>query len=270
VRLLSDGRTYQVATLGILLTLSMVWLDFGATPFGTAAALAGSVGTQILCARFWRLPAIDVRSALITGCSLGLLLRTNDPVFDLAAGVIAILSKFVLRVDGRHIWNPACFAIVVLKAIFAYQIWISPGQWGSTAWFGAFALCLGALVLQRSRRIDTGLFFLGVYATLLCCRAVWLGDPWAIPLHQLQSGSLIIFSCFMVTDPRTTPNRRAGRLLFAAGVALLGYYLAFFEQWRPALYVSLFLLAPLVPLIDRILPGTHYRWGAMEPKARGA
>jgi hypothetical protein len=63
-----------------------------------------------------------------------------------------------------------------------------------------------------------------------------------------------------VTDPRTTPDHRFGRFAFAAAVATLGHWLAFFEQMREALYLALFLLAPTVPLLDRILPARRFAW----------
>ncbi len=255
----ADARYFQIASLGILVVLSIVWLDFGATPLGTALALAGTLGTQALCTRAWRLPSLDLRSALITGFSLSLLLRTDAPMLYAAAGAVAILSKFVLRLDGKHIWNPATFAIVALR-YGTEQVWISPGQWGAALWFAALLAFLGALVLQRSQRVDTAFFFLGAHTVLLLARAAWLGDPWAIPLHQLQSGSLLLFTFFMVTDPRTTPDHRAGRLVFAAAVAGLGHWLAFLEQMREALYLSLFVLAPLVPLLDRAWRAPRFAW----------
>jgi hypothetical protein len=64
----------------------------------------------------------------------------------------------------------------------------------------------------------------------------------------------------MISDPRTTPDSRLGRLLFALGVAALAYYLAFFMQLRPALYVALIALSPLTLLLDRIIPATRFAW----------
>jgi hypothetical protein len=43
----------------------------------------------------------------------------------------------------------------------------------------------------------------------------------------------------MISDPRTSPDARLGRFLFAASVASLAHYLAFFMQMRPALYIAL-------------------------------
>jgi Na+-translocating ferredoxin:NAD+ oxidoreductase RnfD subunit len=84
----------------------------------------------------------------------------------------------------------------------------------------------------------------------------------------LQSGSLLIFAFFMISDPRTTPDSRLGRCVFAISVALLGHYLAFFMQMRPALYVALIALSPLTLLIDRVFPAERFAWS--RPAIQGA
>jgi enediyne biosynthesis protein E5 len=255
----SDARLYQIAALSTLLVFNLGWLDFGAQPLNSACALAASILTQIICSRLTGTP-LDLRSPLITGLSLSLLLRADEPWLHAVAGVIAIGSKFVLRVDGKHIWNPAGFAIVVLLYAASSHVWISPGSWGSSVWFGALLVFFAILVLGAARRSDIAIFFLGSHAALLLARALWLGDPLAIPLHQLQSGSLLIFTFFMISDPRTSPDSRLGRFIFAASVALLAHYMAFFMQMRPALYIALIVLAPFVLLIDRILPAERFAW----------
>jgi Na+-transporting NADH:ubiquinone oxidoreductase subunit NqrB len=185
------------------------------------------------------------------------------------AGVIAVGSKFLLRVDGRHVFNPAGFAIVVLWLTKA-GVWISPGQWGAELWFAALAGFLAILVLQAARRADIAIFFLVSHAAMLGARALWLGDPVAIPLHQLQSGSLLIFAFFMISDPRTSPNSRLGRFAFAFMVAALGHYLAFFVQMRPALYFALIALSPLTLVIDRVFPAPRFAWRKPEPEGASA
>jgi len=265
-RLCSDARHFQIAALGALLAVNFAWLDFGASPAASALAIASTLATQAVCARLARLPSIDLRSPLITGLSLSLLLRADAIWLHAAAGMIAILSKFVLRVDDKHIWNPAGFAIVALLA--SGHVWISPGQWGASIWFAALLAFLAILVLQAARRADIALFFLGGHALLLLARALWLGDPLAIPLHQLQSGSLLIFAFFMISDPRTSPDSWLGRLLFALAVALLAHWLAYTMQMRPALYLALIALSPIVLILDKLFPAARFTWTA--PAAQGA
>src|SRR5262249_10857604 len=208
------------AALASLLTFNFGWIDFGAKPLNSALAIAFALATQAICSRAFGLPQIDLRSPLITGLSLSLLLRADEPWVHAAAAVIAILSEFVARIDGKHIWNPAGFAIVALLLTVPDHVWISPGQWGSTIWFAAFVSFFAILVLGAARRSDIALFFLASHAALLLARAVWLGDPLAIPLHQIQSGSLLIFTFFMISDPKTSPDSRPGRFSLPVAPAL--------------------------------------------------
>jgi enediyne biosynthesis protein E5 len=255
----SDARHFQIVALSSLLAINFVWIDFGAKPLYCALAISGALATQIVCSRYFGLAHVDLRSPLITGLSLSLLLRADEPWLPAIAGIVAIASKFVLRVDGKHIFNPAGFAIVALL-LTSGEVWISPGQWGTSVWFGSLIAFFAILVLQASRRSDVALFFLGSHAALLVARAMWLGDPLTIPLHQIQSGSLLIFAFFMISDPRTTPDSRLGRFLFALAVALVAHYLAFFMQMRPALYVALIALSPAALLLDRLIPAKRFEW----------
>lgn len=257
-RPMADARYFQIAALGSLLVINLVWIDFGAAPLPSIVAIGGTLFTQWVCSRFVGV-AMDWRSPLITGLSLSLLLRADALwLYAVAAGV-AISSKFVLRIGGKHIWNPAGLAIVVLL-LSADGVWISPGQWGADIWFATLTGCLAILVLSAARRTDIAIFFLASHAGLLLLRAWWLGDPVAIPLHQLQSGSLLIFTFFMISDPRTTPDSAIGRFLLAFSVALLAHYLAFFMQMRPALYFALIAVSPATLLIDRVLPAQRFSW----------
>ncbi|HMK80764.1 MAG TPA: RnfABCDGE type electron transport complex subunit D [Xanthobacteraceae bacterium] len=266
-RLLGDARHWQIVALSTLLVFNLGWIDFGARAESSALALGAALITQLVCSYLTRTP-FDPRSALITGLSLSLLLRADAPWIHAVAGAIAIASKFLLRLDGKHVFNPAGFAIVVLLFAAGSHVWISPGAWGATVWFATLLVFFAILVLGAARRADIALFFLATHAALLLARAIWLGDPVAIPLHQLQSGSLLIFAFFMISDPRTAPDSRLGRFVFAAGVAALAHYLAFFMQMRPALYVALIALAPFIILIDRLLPAQRFVWS--RPASQGA
>jgi len=133
------------------------------------------------------------------------------------------------------------------------------GSGGSGALRAAALVGGGLWVLPRARG-DITLAFVAVHAALLLGRAAWLGDPWTIPLHQLSSGALLIFALFMISDPRSTPDRRSTRIAFAALVALLGFTLrfAFFEP-NARLY-ALALVSPLTPFLAHWLPGPRHAW----------
>ena len=256
---LSDPRCYQVLVLGCLLTFGITALDFGIHWQNAIAIVVTAQVIQYLGTRLAGLSRFDPLSALITSLSLTLLLRTDVIALAALAAVIAIGSKFLVRARGKHVFNPANVALVSLMLV-SDQAWVSSGQWGSAA-IGAFALsCLGFLVLTRAKRAETTIAFLFFYAAMLCGRALWLGDPLSIPLHQLQNGALLIFAFFMISDPKTTPDAAAGRILYAALVASIAFVIQFVFYVPNGPILALVMSAPVVPVIDALLQGTHYQW----------
>ena len=254
-----DARRYQIVTLAVLLGYGMVGLGLDVGLPQAAVTLAAVQGTQILATWLvgaWR---FDPWSALISGLSLCLLLRTESLGLAAVAAALAIASKFVLRVRDKHVFNPTNFAIVAML-LLTDRVWVSPGQWGSTATFAFLLGAAGGLVVNRAARADVTLAFLATHALLLLGRSWWLGEPWATPFHRLESGALVLFAFFMISDPRTTPDSRRGRLLFAIVVALGAYWVQF-KLFRPnGLLWSLAASSVAVPIVDRILPGPRYAW----------
>jgi enediyne biosynthesis protein E5 len=250
---LADARTWQILSLGLLLSWGVGMLGFDQTPINIGLIVASALATQWLCGRAISGTPFDPLSPLITAFSLCLLLRAASPAILVLAAVLAIGSKFVLRFDGKHIFNPANFAIAVLL-LFTDVVWISPAQWGSRTWAVFLFACLAVLVLSRAKRGDIAIAFLGSYVAILLGRAVYLGDPLAIPLKQMQSGALLLFTFFMITDPKTTPDRRSARMLFAVLVAGVAAWLQFAHYMPQGLMYALFFASPLVPLLDRLFP----------------
>jgi Na+-translocating ferredoxin:NAD+ oxidoreductase RnfD subunit len=256
---LGDPRYFQIVVLSTFVTYGILALDFGIRPENAVVIVITALLVQFAGTMAAGLPRFDPLSPLITSLSLTLLLRTDIVVIAAIAAFVAISSKFLVRIRGKHVFNPANVAIVVL-ILSSEHAWISSGQWGNAA-ISAFAIgCLGFIVLTRARRAETTIGFLGCYALLLFGRALWLGDPLAIPVHQLQNGALLVFAFFMISDPKTTPDTAVGRILYAAFVACVAFAIQFGLYQPHAPILALVATAPLVPLIDYLLQGTTYRW----------
>lgn len=258
--LFGDPRHYQILVLGGLLAYGTGVLDLQILVVNVIVIVGGTLLTELAWRKSRGLP-FDPRSPLISGMSLSLLARSNSLLLLALAAVVTISSKFLIRRRGKHVFNPTNFGLVAMISVSG-GLWVSPGQWGSTAYLGLLLACVGGLVVHRAARSDVTYAFLLAYTILLFGRAAWLGDPLDIPLHGLQSGALLIFAFFMISDPKTTPDSRTGRIVFATLVAA-GALFVQFGLYRPnGLLWSLVCCAPLVPLIDRWLPGRRYRWGA--------
>ena len=149
-----DPRLIQIAAQTTFLVLVTTWLDFGPS----LPQIATLITTAMICelARSHvRREALNWKSALSSALSLSLLLRTANPLLWVAAAFLAIASKALIRSGGTHLFNPSAFAIVFLL-LTTDQVWVSPGQWGTTIWLIGIAGTLGALVLTRVARVEIG------------------------------------------------------------------------------------------------------------------
>ena len=248
-----DPRYYQIAVLGGLLAYGTLVLGFdlktGQIPLTIGVALL----TQWACTHLASLPRFDPKSALISALSLCLLLRVDD------LAVAAIASKFIVQVNRKHVFNPTNGAIVALM-LLTPAAWLSPAQWGNLTFFAFLMACLGGLVAYRALRSDVALAFIVVYAALMFGRSYYLGEPMTIPMRRLESGGLLLFTFFMISDPRTTPDHPIARVLFGALVAFVAWYVQFRLFRTNGVIWSLALCAPLVPVLDRVLPGRRFAW----------
>ena len=250
-RLPADPRVLQIAFLGSFLLFGAASLDF---PIWQAPLLiAACVATQFSCTRLLKLPSAGYRSPLITALGLSILLRSDLLWVPPLAGCIGIAGKFFLRVHGKHVFNPATLGLGAALLITPHA-WCSPSQWGHGLVLAGWFACFGCAVASRAFRADVSLAFLAAWTLLKAGRVLWLHQRWQVLGHQLESGSLLLFAFFMISDPKTTPDRRAGRLLLAAAVAALAFQLQHGLFVQNALVWSLLLLSPFTVLLDRALP----------------
>ncbi len=270
-----DARLYQILCLSLFLGLGVATKDWTLQGQQVAAVLLTCLGTQLGLtlvqsnpARLepgqqWQRAIYGLPSALITALGLSLLLRADQIAPLVWVSAAAIASKFWLRLKDKHLFNPANFGIVI--GLVSGQVWVSPGQWGEAGWYALLILGAGGWVLRSVGRWDTTAAFLGSYAILEALRNLWLGWTWDVWLHRLSSGSLLLFAFFMVTDPRTVPDSRAGRLGWAMAIAGLTFVLRNLFFLPTAVLWALFLLAPLSGVIDHCLPAERFVWRSFAP-----
>jgi len=206
----------------------------------------------------------NLLSALNTSLSILLLLRSGGLHWLLLAVVIAIAGKFLVTYRGHHIFNPSAFGIVMVILVVD-GAWVTPGQWGHDIWLALLAAGSGLILLMGPSRMLTTLAFGLVHPLLLLANAAWLGDPWSIPLHQLQNGALLIFAFFMLSDPKTVPSAAVGRILYGSWVATLGWGIGYYLYLPNAFLYALILSSPLVPALNYLVPGRRFAWPGTGP-----
>jgi hypothetical protein len=186
-------------------------------------------------------------SAMLTGSGVALIFRVIGTrngdywswrgwyLFAIVAG-LSLLTKYVIRYRGSHVFNPSNVGLVVAFVVLGsgrvepLDFWWGPlDGWMAAAYL--IILVGGLLITSRLHLLAMSVAFwitlaagIGVLATSgHCMTARWASAPvcgsrfwWVI----LTSPEILIFLFFMITDPKTVPAGRVGRLVFAAGVGL--------------------------------------------------
>ncbi len=272
----ADGRIYQILFLSIFLGLGVIARDWSLSWSRVGITLSACGFTQVFFALLYqrfnsqdsaqRFPFSGLLSALVTGLSLCLLLRANSDLTMIFAAFTAIASKFIFRFNQKHWFNPANFGIAI--ALLFGSAWISPGQWGHDLWLMVVFASLGFAVLGKVGRWDTSLAFFASYAALEGIRNFYLGWETDVLLHRLSSGSLLLFALFMITDPRSTPNARLGRIFWAILVGIISFIFQNYLFISAAPFWALFVCAPLSVVFDRLFVGSRFGWLSKRPFAQ--
>src|SRR5260221_11365428 len=146
-----DARLCQILFLGLLLGAG-VWLrDFSLRPGQVALTFLSGLLMQAVCAKAFGLRKRGLLSAVITCFSLSILLRADNLAAHPIAAAAAIGSKFVIRVRGKHLFNPANLGMR-LPPLPLPGTWTSPPPWGHDLPLSAPFLLLGALVAPPAPR----------------------------------------------------------------------------------------------------------------------
>ncbi len=259
-----DPRDYQIVFLAAFLGLGITTRDWSIRPELILTLIITCCLTQLALTVLLKSaenPLLSLKSALITSLGLSLLLRADQISTMILAAVLAIASKFIFTHGNKHWFNPANFGIIT-ALVLTPDAWISPGQWGDDWWYLMLFAGLGGIVLKRVGRWDTSLTFFVTYAGLELGRNIWLGWTWDVSLHKLMSGSLLLFTLFMITDPRSIPNDRSARIIWSMSIAGLAFVLRNYLYINEAIFIALFTISPLTILLDKIRTAPQFSWYA--------
>ena len=280
-----DPRLHVAAVIITIHVLGQVGLHFDVTiPQILAAILTCAVLEVALTFRASR-AFVWPASAMLTGSGVALILRvvgtpSDDPwntyawqVFAVVAG-LSLLTKYVIKYRGSHVFNPSNIGLVVAFIVLGstrvepLDFWWAPlNVWMLTAY--AVIITGGLLITRRLHLLALAATFwvtlnvgLGILAgTGHCMTANWAfapvcgADYWRVIAF---SPEVLIFLFFMITDPKTVPAGRVGRVVFGLLVAVASTLLMATQTdefgTKVGLLAGLVVLCAARPLLDRVLP----------------
>lgn len=214
----------------------------------TLLAIGTAIVTELVLGRIFLGKWLNIASAYITGISVGILLRSPAYWPFALCAAIAVTSKYVLRIKGRHLWNPSNFGICVMLFLATSSVATLSIQWGNNLSPLIAIWILGSLILWRLHRLHITVTYVISFIALAFLRAWILHQPWQAEISPITGPEYQLFIFFMITDPKTTVRSRTGQCIVAFVVAVVEMFFRFGQSVYAPLY-ALFWVGPIAMLI---------------------
>lgn len=224
-----------------------------------AAALGAALVAEAVLSRVVRGRAARLGSAYITGISISLLTKPSPGLLwpFILGGFLSIASKYVLTYRGRHLWNPSNFGISVLLLAAPGSVAILSHQFGNELATNAVIWVFGLLIVHRARVLHVTLAYVLAFLALAVVRNQIVGGPLAAEVAPITGPMYQLFIFFMITDPRTTVSTRRGRIMVAAMVAVVEFFIRLAGDLQVPLFRPLF---PSPPILALFVAGPVAMW----------
>ena len=237
----------------LVITLILFGAHWGAGMLRGYEAVVLSVGaaiaTDLLVGRLLLGERRALASAYISGISISILVRSSAFWPYGVGAVLSVLSKYVLRLRGRHLWNPSNFGICVLLFLAPWAVAPLSVQWGNALGPMLVIWAVGMVAVWRAGRVHVTLAYLASFLVLALLRSAVTGQTFLAEVAPLTGPMYQLFALFMVTDPKTTVSSRRGRVLVVCLIAVVEAVLRLLEVVYAPFY-ALFLVGPVAVAWD--------------------
>jgi Na+-translocating ferredoxin:NAD+ oxidoreductase RnfD subunit len=215
----------------------------------TALAIVIAIAAEMVLGQIFFHKWLHPASAYISGISVGILVRSPAYWPYALCSLISIMSKYVLRVKGRHIWNPSNFGISVLLFLAPETVASLSIQWGNYLWPMLVIWFLGSVIIWRLRRFHITAIYVASFLAFAFLRSWMTGSPWQSEIAPITGPMYQLFIFFMITDPKTTVRSKKLQCLVVFLVALLEMVLRL-HQVVYAPFYALFIVGPTAMLVE--------------------
>jgi Na+-translocating ferredoxin:NAD+ oxidoreductase RnfD subunit len=244
-----DSRFTPPILITFILLAGQLTFGFLESYGKTALAIATAMLIELVLGRLFTGKWPHLASAYITGISVGILVRSPEIWPYALCSAISITSKYVIRVKGRHIWNPSNLGICVMLFLASYTVASLSVQWGNYLWPMLIIWTLGSVIIWRLKRFHICATYVISFLIFSLVRSGVTGHPWQAEVAPITGPMYQLFVFFMITDPKTTVHSKWGQCVVAFCIALAEMILRLCESVH-APYYALFLVGPAANLIE--------------------
>jgi len=217
--------------------------------YATGLAIVTAIGAELVMGRLtygkWPHPA----SAYISGISAGILVRSPLLWPYFLVSLISITSKYVLRVKGRHIWNPTNFGVSAAAFLAPATVTVLSIQWGNVLAPMVIIWLLGSVIVWRVGRAHISATYVVSFLFFSWVTSLITGTPWTATVAPITGPMYQLFIFFMVTDPKTTVRSKFWQCVVVVLVAFVEMIFRL-NQVLYAPFYALFIVGPIAMLID--------------------
>ncbi len=263
---LKNPQLYQTIFLMIILNIGIlvygIYFDYTklALTFGSAALLDSLLYRYVVGK--WRFPF----SGINVWFGIAFFLRTKLLWLYPLSVFLALASKYFLRIQNKHFFNPSNFWVFLILVLFPYVAWTNPLQWSITdsevsiVWILLIIFGFGGYIftlVHKFLKIDLLFIVLPFLIVHFLIYFTLTQEPSLTSLLQGNNHSFLsfytpsfwIFVFYMITDPGTIIRNRFSMAIFGGLVAVGFYILQYFINENYSLLASLFILSILLPVI---------------------
>jgi Na+-translocating ferredoxin:NAD+ oxidoreductase RnfD subunit len=215
----------------------------------TVLAIIVAIVTEMILGRIFFHKWLHPASAYISGISVGILVRSPAYWPYALCSAISIMSKYVLRIKGRHIWNPSNFGISVMLFLVPETVATLSIQWGNYLLPMVVIWILGSVIIWRLRRFHITGIYVASFIVFAFLRSWMTGSPWQAEIAPITGPMYQLFIFFMITDPKTTLRSKTGQCVVVFLVALMEMVMRL-NQIVYAPFYALFIVGPSAMLIE--------------------
>jgi enediyne biosynthesis protein E5 len=215
----------------------------------TLLAIAVSIATELVLGQIFYRKWVHPASAYISGISVGILLRSPAYWPYALCAAISIMSKYVLRFKGRHIWNPSNFGISVMLFLVPETVAGLSIQWGNYLLPMLVIWVLGSVIIWRLRRFHITFMYVASFIVFGVLRSWLTGSPWQSEIAPITGPMYQLFIFFMITDPKTTVRTKKWQCIVVFLVALVEMIMRMYQIVYAPFY-ALFIVGPTAMLIE--------------------
>jgi Na+-transporting NADH:ubiquinone oxidoreductase subunit NqrB len=255
-----DKRYLAPILVTIVLLAGQLTFGFLESWSRTILAIGTAMAVELVLARVIWGAWPHLASAYISGISVGMLVRSPAIWPYALCSAISITSKYVLRVDGRHLWNPSNFGIVAMLVLAADAVAGLSVQWGNTLLPIVVVWCFGSVIIHSLGRFHITATYVASFVAFAWVRSLLTGHPFLSEVAPITGPMYQLFIFFMITDPKTTVRSCRGQCAVAFLVAAVEAGLRLLE-FVHAPYYALFVVGPAANLVE-IAAGRRGRFAA--------